>query len=170
MHGCMDVCMTCLCAQGLILAQDLGSRFWCGFSWSSFLCDLWPYMGAGATVVAGPPTELRCAEGLSVWMQARVRPARLSALLGWLFLPEELNEQPANPQAGFFSCSSERKFLLHIKYTVMAGDVTDGDGSSRSVPAWGDDVMAPSPGHRDLITSVWHLLLWGICNVLGGQD
>ena len=67
-------------------------------------------MGAGATVASGNLTELKCAETVVVWIASRgetsaaVSPAGLSeASVGSTpFLPDDLNKQLANPQAGCY--------------------------------------------------------------------
>ena len=65
-------------------------------------------MGAGATVAAGPPIELKCSEGIAVCFaavgetSAAVNPGGppQAAVGSTPFLPEDLSKPPANPQDG----------------------------------------------------------------------
>ena len=67
-------------------------------------------MGAGATVAAGPPSEIKFAETVSVtWAVkgetcASVSPggAPAAPVGSTPYLPEDLEKPPANPQAGSF--------------------------------------------------------------------
>ena len=67
-------------------------------------------MGAAATVAAGPPSEVTCAEGISViWAvvgetSAPVSPggAPVAAVGSTPYLPEDLNTAPANPKEGCY--------------------------------------------------------------------
>ena len=67
-------------------------------------------MGAAATVAAGPPSELRCAEGVAVVIAstgescAAVSPGGPPAApVGSVpILQEDLEKPSANPQAGCF--------------------------------------------------------------------
>ena len=67
-------------------------------------------MGAGATVAAGSLIELKCSEGVSVWIAAvgetsgAVNPggAPESPIGSTPFLPQDLNKPPANPQEGCY--------------------------------------------------------------------
>ena len=67
-------------------------------------------MGAGATVAAEPPTEIKCSEGVSVWTAcpgetcAPVNPggAPQASVGSTPFLEEDLAKAPANPQGGCY--------------------------------------------------------------------
>ena len=67
-------------------------------------------MGAAATVASGPPTEVRCAEQVAVLFAARIETSAAISPVGvpeaavgsTPFLPDDLNKQPASPQAGCF--------------------------------------------------------------------
>ena len=68
------------------------------------------FMGAGATVAAGPPSELNCAEGISVcWAAKGETSAAVSpggppaaAVGSTPFRQEDLQKEPANPQEGSY--------------------------------------------------------------------